>query len=515
MPSSHPYDRQAIRSGILHFLSGRVIQGLLSVATVVVLVRAMAVEDYALYITCSALAAFLGSTSLIGIDRILTRYVPEARIRATPAQLMSFVRKVAAIRLLSLVGMFLVLLIFWSHISVRFRISQPALILPILSYALVHALLLFHSVLLQSLMLQRDLRNAAAIAGAVRLTILLAWVMATTTLKPNHALWIASASEAIGYVWMTFAASLHFRRMRAEAVAQKDASPWPADSRAVARFGAHNYLMGQASFPLHAHVQQLVAAALLSPTTVAGFGFFRNLSEQARSYLPFQLTRSITEPAITAHFVRNQDFTMMNAMTTALLKLNVLVIAPIASWLALAGSPVISYIADGKYSEQIWMLSLLLFGQLLATQVSLLVIAVNAMGLSRHLPGATIIAAVFTVLVLWIHIPTVGVVALVLSDITFGIITILYVSRAMRLAGYRYNFACRPLIRMFLTMAAIVATFWYAISSHWLAPNILSSIATGVAMCGLFWLGCAIHKPFTSVERDLLKRVVGRLPIPF
>lgn len=516
MAERDPYQSRHVRRGMRQFLSGRLIQAAASVAVMLIMVRVMSVGEYALYITATALATFLGGVSILGLDRVMTRYVPEGRLKATPAQLIRFITKMNGLRLIAVGGLALAVALGWPYLAPQVNLPTQGLTLPVLLFAVVHAFVLFQGIVMQSLMLQAGLRNATTATWLLRIALLLGVVLAMPPLDAELAVWITLVSETAGWLWMLVSTGKHYAALRR--VPQdnelRDAA-WPGNAREILRFGWHNYLMGQASFPAQARVQQLVVAAFFPPPVVAAFGFFRNLSEQLRNYLPFQLMKSLAEPVMIGRYVQTQDFSQLNAMTTAMLKVNILLIAPLTAWLVVAGGPAIALLTDGKFADQVWVLSVLVLSQVVSSQVTLLVIASNAIGISHRLPVATITASICTVALLWTQIPVLGIAALALSDMVFGAVTVFMVVRGMRKAGFHYRFGGGGLVRM-VSLALLVAGLgWLAIQTWAGQGNTLAAIIIGFVMAGLYWGLNMVCKPLNEQERELLRKIGGRLPIPF
>jgi pyruvyl transferase EpsO len=498
------------------FLSGRLIQAVASVAVMLIMVRVMSIGEYALYITATALATFLGGVSILGLDRVLTRYVPEGRLKATPARLVRFINKMNGLRLLAVGGLVLAVALGWPLLAPRVNLPAQGLTLPVLLFAVIHAFVLFQGIVMQSLMLQAELRNATTATWLLRIILLLAVVLGMPPLGAELAVWITLVSEATGWLWMAVATGKHCAVLRASSPNddQRDAA-WPGNVGEIVRFAWHNYLMGQATFPTQARVQQLVVAAFFPPPMVAAFGFFRNLSEQLRNYLPLHLMKNLAEPVMIGRYVQTQDFALLNAMASAMLKVNILLIAPLAAWLWAAGEPAIALLTGGKFADQVWMLAVLVVSQVISSQVTLLIIASNAIGLSHRLPRATIAASICTVGLLWTQIPALGIAALILSDMVFGVVTVLMMVRGMTQRGYRYRFDGGSLSRMAM-MALLVAGLGWLVMNYWPNhANALPAIFTGFVVTGLYWGLNIVWKPFNGQERELLKKMLGSVPMPF
>jgi O-antigen/teichoic acid export membrane protein len=516
MAERDPYQSKHVRRGMRQFISGRLIQAVASVAVMLIMVRTMTVGEYALYITATALATFLGGVSIMGLDRVMTRYVPEGRIQATPEQLIHFIKKMNGLRLIAVGGLALVVALVWPYLAPWVHLPAQGLTLPVLLFAVVHAFVQFQSIVMQSLMLQEGLRNATTTTWLFRIGLLLGAVFAMPPLDAELAVWIILVSEMVGWLWMVYATANNYRELRrGHQNKELRNKSWPGDAREILKFGWHNYIMGQAAFPAQARVQQLVVAAFFPPPVVAGFGFFRNLSEQVRNYLPFQLMKNLAEPVIIGRYVQTKDFSQLNAMTSAMLKLNILLIAPLAAWLVVAGEPAIAFLTGGKFENLTWLLGVLVVSQIFSSQVTLLVIVSNAIGLSYRLPVATITASICTVLLLWTQIPILGIGAIALTDLLFSLVTVFMVVRSMRREGYRYTFGIIKLARM-VGLAILVAIIIELAQVLLLDQrNALTAVISGFVMTALYWWFNIIWKPLDVQEQALLQRISGRVRIPF
>jgi O-antigen/teichoic acid export membrane protein len=469
--------------------------------------------------TATALAGFLSSVSIFGLDRVVMRYVPEGRLKASAQQLTRFINRLSNLRLLAVTIPCVGVALAWGYVGPLFNVAIEGLMLPVLLFACVHAFVLFHTVMMQSLMLQEDLRRATTLIWFVRLSLVVTAVAVLPRLDAVAALWLTLTSEALGWLWMTHTIRTHCRVLcQSHAMGYQDtaaASPgkggiaWPGDFATVLRFGWHNYLMGQLSFPTHARVQQLIVAALFSPDIVAAFGFFRNLSEQVRNYLPLQLLKALAEPVMMGRYVQTGDFASLNAMGTAMLKVNILVIAPFCGWLFVAGEPAIAFLTGGKFIGETWILVILVASQVVLSAVSLLIIAANAIGISHRLPIATALGMLATVSLLWSQFPLIGIAALVLSDLVFGTVTCVVIVRAMRHKGAQYEWSAKLLARMGIVAGVVTALGWWAMAA-WgnQQPTLAAMILAGLMVMG-YWGLCILWKPLYERERILLHRLAG------
>lgn len=273
--------------------------------------------------------------------------------------------------------------------------------------------------------------------------------------------------------------------------------------------------MGQASFPSQARVQQLVASVFLPVPIVAAFGFFRNLSEQIRNYLPLQMMKNLAEPVMFVRYIQTKDFGLLNGMASALLKLNLLVIAPLSIWFCVASEPVIKVVTNGKFSDLSWALGVLVFSQAISSQVTLLNVVSNAAGTSSKLPRATITASTCTVLILWTQIPSAGVLAIILSDAFFCSLVVFMIASSLKAVGFHYKFDARSLGQMLLLCIPTSLVGLIVMKYSPVQFELVISVFAGVLIFGGYWLLNIIWKPLNPPERQLLRKISGRLPVPF
>ena len=77
---TNPYTLESAQLGALHYLMGRGAAGVAGFLTVILLVRFMDVQNYATYTALSGLVALCGVLASLGIERVISRYVPEGRL---------------------------------------------------------------------------------------------------------------------------------------------------------------------------------------------------------------------------------------------------------------------------------------------------------------------------------------------------------------------------------------------------------------------------------------------------
>src|SRR5689334_2695258 len=119
MPES-PYSKENVRKGILHYLLGRGMAGAAGFATVILLVRYMDVQDYAGYTALTGLIVLSGIIAGLGLDRAISRYIPEGRMHHAATDLGRFIWSMSLVRLAVALGTCLLIAVFWDRIVLVF-----------------------------------------------------------------------------------------------------------------------------------------------------------------------------------------------------------------------------------------------------------------------------------------------------------------------------------------------------------------------------------------------------------
>ena len=114
--ANSPYSKENVRNGILHYLLGRGLAGIAGFATVILLVRFMDVQSYAGFTALTGLIALSGILAGLGLDRAISRYVPEARLERSAKKLGHFIWRVTAIKLFAAFIVSAVFYCFWQPI---------------------------------------------------------------------------------------------------------------------------------------------------------------------------------------------------------------------------------------------------------------------------------------------------------------------------------------------------------------------------------------------------------------
>lgn len=346
------YGKAAVKASLVHFLFGKALNALVSLATLVALARWLAPADYGVYIAFIAIQATLLAVSNLGIDTTAERFMPELRMRHSDTELLGFVAAVLAARIATL---FLLLSIGWvfaENITELVGLSaQKELFKLWLFVVAATGLLAFSVVLLEAMLHQRQAQNSMSAYVVLKLLLLLVgWQMTEIDTKLVVQIELtataAAALTSVGLLLSHFSRSgLHIGWMIVKANRQR-----------FQRFAFFNYL-AQIVFQLfNAEAMKLLVTRLLGVLQSAVYGFAYSLADTVQRYLPAVLLLRLIKPVFVSRYVKTGDFEQLNAMARLILKLNLLVLTPAIAFAAVYGGDLLGFMSGGKYADGHWLL---------------------------------------------------------------------------------------------------------------------------------------------------------------
>ena len=162
--TTSPYSKENLRIGILHFLLGRGLAGLAGFATVILLVRYMDVQSYAGYTALTGVIVLAGIIAGLGLERAISRYIPEGRLERSVADLGRFIWQMSFIRLAAVLIICLMIYFSWHLLPQLFQdVTIKEFPLSLACFILAETLFQHFSSILQALVMQKILTRIMVI----------------------------------------------------------------------------------------------------------------------------------------------------------------------------------------------------------------------------------------------------------------------------------------------------------------------------------------------------------------
>jgi O-antigen/teichoic acid export membrane protein len=469
-----PYARKNVRKGIFHYLMGRAFSGIAGIASVVLLARAMEVKDYAGYTALTGLAMLVGILSGLGFDRAVARYVPEGRMHYTALQLSGLVWRLGIIRFAVSIALTLTIYFIWPLITRLFANSLHMEYFPWSLACLFPSTVLFEYFLyvLQALVMQKVLTRILVIQWGGRLIIIFALFYINGIITLDQALWIMTIPEAVATMIFIFVIRSYMRNLATHNIlADKDIRHWPQWPE-IYKMAMYNYSYNIIVSAPQGYSMRLIAAAILPTEFVAAYGFFLTMYERIRPYLPVQLLYAIIEPTVISGYIKNNDFSRLNAQIKFMMNINMYTIILIMSIYSIFHNDLIGIALRHDYTGYDWILCILLVQLAWITNSQLMILVVNAVGKSYILLFPSLLSLIITILYLYYMIEN-NKEYIILAPIVFYITNNILVATTLRMSGFAYRISIFK-----ASFFIILSIFLYELTA-----NAHSFIATDVPTC--------------------------------
>lgn len=435
---SNPYTHDNARRGALHYLMGRGAAGVAGFLTVILLVRFMDVHNYAAYTAMSGLVAMCGVLAGLGMERVVSRYVPEGRLYQSVDTLGRFIWLTSAIRLFAGFLIVLVLYAAWPMVDRFLAVSDFKFFSVALACFILAEVLFQHfSSVLQSLVMQKTLTQLLIIQWAGRLLMIAAFVWLKAGINWEDALWVFAIPEALGVVGFIVVIRHHLRGLSDPEPNEAAAGPWPVWSK-VREIGLHNYGFTLLAAPPQGYFMKLLTSAYLPVEVVAAYGFFVSIAEKARQYVPLHFFYGLLEPMMIASYLKDRNFAALSQRCQLLYKSNLLLMVPAIAWVAVAGDPIVGMMTGGKFQGLSWILVLVMVQLTVGSHVVLLQLILNSLEKSKLLIKASIVAlpAMLVAMAMAIGLSPIWVLG---APIVFSLAMNLYIVAQLAIAEHPYQ----------------------------------------------------------------------------
>jgi O-antigen/teichoic acid export membrane protein len=496
------YGKEAVRASLLHFFFGKALNAVVSLLTLIALARWLAPDTYGVYIAFLALQASLLALSSLGIDATTERFMPELRTRHADSELLGFVMASISARLASLVVLALIAWFAAQPITALVGLEQHIDIFRLwVGVVVLSGMLAFAVVLLEAMLHQRQSQRCMSVYVVAKLLLLgLVYQYLQLDLRALvHIELIATGIAALVGCWLLI------RRFSAAGLR----SGWQVmvnNRQRMRRFAFFNYV-AQVVFQLFSvEMMKLLVTRLLGVLQSARYGFAYSLAETVQRYLPAVLLLRLIKPVFVSRYTKTGDFAQLNEMARIILKLNLLLLAPMIAFAAVFGGDLLSLLSKGKYADAHWILVSVL-GLLVLTSHQL-VLSLLASTLEKNAMQlyAGIASTIAFPCALWL-VPAIGPLGAVAASAVSGVVYNIFATVYLRRAGFDYRPDLRG-VTVFLAAGAVLYGLALYLSSV-LAG--LTGLATALLVGSLSYLAIVrILSGFSHEERELLNSILPK-----
>lgn len=500
-----PYSGAVLKRSAMHFLSGKVASGLLSLLVLLMMVRELAVEEYGVYVFLVAGMEIALAITALSLPWVAARYLPEFRLHANGKVLADFVWKILArIALFLFIGVLLLLLVLPRILPLEF--------IQYLDVARLYLLVLLTEGLgrhvrecaLEPLLQQGKAQISLVTRNMILLSLLVAVVAIQSEVHLYHVVLAEIVASVLGAM-LALRGLTRYLNVHRELPGQIDWQPpnW-SEMWGMAR---HMYVSHFITLTYSSQVFIFLIQRYLGVEATALFGFLRNLFEHISRYLPATLLFSLIRPKLVASYVAAGDMMELTRNANLTGKSSLFVLMPILVFTWLAGDDLVSLLSGEKFYQTGYYLAGLLLALIPLSQRQILVAVTIVSNKSYLCTWGSSLSMLVLPLAYWLLEAGYGlwspIIAIIANQIIFNTTLI---AALMRTTTYRpdsigyFKLLAAALLGLILTQQLSVS-----VQSDWLGLLIMATLAGSCFLLVAYFI-----KPFHEEERVRLNRLLNR-----
>lgn len=501
----HPYSVARMRSSMYLFAAGKLVSGLVGVTWLLTLVRVLDIGEYGSYVTLVALLEIVLLVSNAGVYSFAQRYVTEARLSHNLPYLPGMVWR-------SLIYRMATLLLFGAGLAVLAEpvaawVRQPALIAVVPVYALVivcEGSARYLELVFESLLEQGRAQFCAVLRNGLRLVAVGALWALSTDIDLAGVIRVEMATTSIGLLIAILTGVQALGTYRKAHDTSRPPAAFPL--RRLASFALPMYLAQCLSQLYSPDAIKLIVSRMLGVVEAANFGFAHTLSLILQRYLPASLLIGLIRPMLVARRTDATNDADLISVANLILKINLLLLLPIAAFFAVSGRGFSALVSGGKYPDAGPLLFLLTFWLVLFGLHMVLSMLATAIEDRRAVLAGTIASLPGVVIGIQLA-PMLGSMAMALGLCVSELLWCGFAFTLLRGAGFRIQIDWRAWVR--LGVAGLAAAAAAELLTHLADGTGLSRLLLSISVIVVvYFLGCITLKPFSTPERAMIVRLL-------
>jgi len=451
---SERYGAARVHASIAHFLLGKAVSSLAGFITIILLVKALPVSEFAAYSVLVSLEDVVTALSGLGLTHAILRYVPELYAQKYRIALRRFVIAAGLSRVTVLV--FVGMLAYALSGSIAGSAGLANAVHAYQVFLLLVVLRLsshFVAQVLESALHQASAQAGYSAAAVGRLGGLLFLMSSGHGVVLVQVIWMEAAAETAGLAVMLAGLARMLVAQGLDAAPAGDAAWGRANLRRILRFALSGYVQ-HLSITLYATPNRMVGGHYLAPPAMAAYGFCLSLFDYVRRYLPAQLLMGVIRPVIVARYTQTRDFPGAVHTSNLVLKVNAMLIGLVLAYIPVAGEDTVLLLTGGKFGHGTTLL-LLALGVFLLMETQRQQLEVLAQAVEQYhllIPANLLLSA--SLLPAILAVPALGAVALPLSNMAGLLLANNWVISRLRRKGYAFQHPWEGLSRIAAVAAA-------------------------------------------------------------
>jgi O-antigen/teichoic acid export membrane protein len=492
------YSRVSARRSLFHTAFFRTLSQFASLASYVVLVRALTEHSFGILSLLYAIIPVISTAASLGIEHTLRRFQPEY-LRARQEQTAAWLFRIAAsARFAANIALLGVILLLWDSIAPFFKLEPYRN-----EFLLFCVLILLH---FQASILQISLSSHMLQGYSVGMTVVLAVAKLLAYLILLHferlTLTNAILADTVGYLFMY--AGLRIGHLRYCRLPPSDRAfrIEPGERRRLLRYSIYNNFNDAGTLLLTSKSDNFFLAALMNPVAVGAYSFYVRLNEMTAHLMPTRQFSNVIQPLFFAIPPAEASrrvpryFTLLANITGAMQM-------PILAYAIAYHAELVSVVFGGKFLESSWLLPVIVgFATLNRVEGSVTLVAQYEEKASIILLSK--ISAIYNAAMLLVLIPVAGVYGAALATGSAQLFKNAFIWWHVRDMARWTNLRAVITTSVVIWMPCLAVCF---AMKHWLAGSPVLLLIAGAAACGLALL-LYLRSPALSLsDREILAAV--------
>ncbi len=503
---SQPLGTVAVaKRSLSHFAIGKALAALVGIGTLLLLVRSLSRGDYGFYIVLFAVFEIVQLAASPGAYAVAFRYLPELRQPGGGLALSRLVGALCLYRLLTLAVVAGIAIVASEPLSRLLGDQHRAVALQWFALILLfEGMARFIDVQFESL-LQQGVAQLSALCRNGSKLIALLWLGQFGRQEVELEVWLQLevATSAFGMLVSCVLMERYRRERRREPVA--DSIPMPKLGRLM-RYSAPTYLSQVLYLAAGVDMVKVLVNKLLGAAVIGAFGFASALHGTIQRYLPSFLLIGWVRPLFISARSQGKSTTELVEFAGTVIKLNLLMLAPIATVLLVSGDVVVKLLSGGRMADSLVYLHFFILLLVLQTIRGVVVLLSMTMEVGNGSLVATCVSLVGIALGLMFY-QDIGVWSLCAGLLVAEGSWTLVMTGFLRRCGLHFRL---PMLAILKFMLGVIIA--WAVGGAVLAMLPKPGAAVQLTVAGFAALSCLIAcsfmKPFSVGERVLIGRLL-------
>lgn len=501
------FSGKRVKKSFYHFFVGKSISAVIAFIIAILIIRELSIENYAYYTALTGLHFLLILLNAFGIDRGITKFIPEYLQKERYENVLSLLRIFFSITFISLIVTAFFVYVSFDFLSQIFNINiDHNSFLLFLAYLTIWGFTSQTTRILQAFLFNKLASIGISIDWFTKLIVFLIILNWTDDLGLAEVFFAQSLGVLLGLIFNLFA--LLYVHHKYDLLTKKLLFKEELDIKRVFSFSVHNYLQSLAGLHLQPSFGKLSASYFLAANSVAVLGFAYAITGALKRYLPASMFIGLIEPVLMGRYGASKNFDEVLVLTGLVLKLNLFVIIPAMVWIYFSGEPFLNLLSNGKYGDGAWLVSLMLFVLVLESHRYILVLVCNAVDKSSLLLTSNLLSMLFIpiYILLTIYFQLQGI---ILSLILVYWFRNIYVEFKLKTLGFAYKSDLQNILKIFISSIISVVIAQYSVS-YFIDNSLIVTFIT-IPFSGLVYiLLYFIMNPFTYGEKEKLNSFLGK-----